>query len=103
MSPCEAKQIFRGSDPTLQARILARLAHLITIAARDTYNVGGDGVNDPSGLRRFNEVIHRVIGQIGDLLEDDEDRFSEDELLRIIDGVACGGLLATAVSRTVAK
>ena len=103
MSPCEAKQIYRESEPALQARMLARLAHLLTIAARDTYEVGGDGVDDPSGLRRFNEVMHRVIAQIGDLLGDEGDRFSDDALLRGIDEVCCVGLLVTAVSRTVAK
>ncbi|OWQ44330.1 hypothetical protein CDL60_24715 [Roseateles noduli] len=39
---------------------LSRLIHLITVYARDTYEVGTDEVVHPANLRRFNELIHRV-------------------------------------------
>jgi hypothetical protein len=43
---------------------LARLAAALTVAARDTYEVGGDGILDNKRMRRINELIHRVIYQI---------------------------------------
>ncbi|WP_431260868.1 hypothetical protein ACQ86G_12615 [Roseateles chitinivorans] len=39
---------------------LSRLIHLISMYARDTYEVGTDDVVHPANLRRFNELIHRV-------------------------------------------
>jgi hypothetical protein len=45
-------------------RWLAKLAFLLTILARDTYIVGGTGLADPIRMRRFNELAHRVSGQL---------------------------------------
>lgn len=39
---------------------LIRLLHVISMAARDTYEIGTDGVAKPVELRRFNELIHRI-------------------------------------------
>ena len=43
---------------------LAGLAHELTIYARDTYEIGTEDVCDPKRLRGFNELSHRVIGQL---------------------------------------
>jgi len=40
--------------------LLARLAHELTICARDTYEAGTDGVLEPEVLRAYNELLHRV-------------------------------------------
>ena len=53
-------QRFRAMNSTEQLIWLSQLLHLISMFARDTYEVGTEGVADPSGLRRFNELIHRV-------------------------------------------
>ena len=47
-----------------QCRWLAKLAFLLTISARHTYVVGGNGLVDPVRMRRFNELAHRVTGQL---------------------------------------
>jgi CRISPR/Cas system Type II protein with McrA/HNH and RuvC-like nuclease domain len=47
---------------------LSRLAHEITICARDTYEVGTDDVLAPEILRGYNELMHRVTGAVVDHL-----------------------------------
>jgi hypothetical protein len=51
---------FRAMSQLDKLAWLSQLLHLISMFARDTYEVGTDGVSKPSGLRRFNELIHRV-------------------------------------------
>lgn len=51
---------FRSLEKADQIIWLSRLLHVISMAARDTYEIGGDGVAKPANLRRFNELLHRV-------------------------------------------
>jgi len=60
-SPWQSELIrFRSFEKADQIIWLTRLLHVISMAARDTYEVGGDGVAKPANLRRFNELLHRV-------------------------------------------
>jgi hypothetical protein len=43
---------------------LARLAHMLTICARDTYEFGTEDVLNPQTLRAYNELLHQVIGSV---------------------------------------
>lgn len=43
---------------------LARVAHTLTICARDTYEFGTEDVLNPQTLRAHNELLHQVIGSI---------------------------------------
>ena len=86
-NPNEAREIFQSLDPVSQARILARIAHFLTMEARGSYEAGTDDVIDPVTLRRSNEVMHRIVSQIIALLKDDDKRFPDEVLLRIIDGL----------------
>jgi len=51
-----------------KAVLLARLAHALTISARDTYGAGTDHVLEPEVLRSYNELLHRVCGSVTDHL-----------------------------------
>jgi hypothetical protein len=105
-SPIDAKQRFRSLDAASQARVLARIAQMLTVEARESYEVGTDGVTDPVALRRSNEVMHRITSQISALLEGDEKRFPDDVILRIIDGLHVGSdgrFLAKAIADDDAK
>jgi hypothetical protein len=53
-----------------KAVLLARLAHALTISARDTYEAGTDRVLEPEVLRAYNELLHRVCGSVTDHLMD---------------------------------
>ena len=48
--------------------LLTRLANVLTICARDTYEVGTERVLQPEVLRSYNELLHRVIGAARDHL-----------------------------------
>lgn len=45
-------------------RWLAKLLFALTMFARDTYTVGGEGLDDPERMRRFNELVHRAADQL---------------------------------------
>jgi hypothetical protein len=49
---------------TQRTELLARLAHTLTICARDTYEVGTEGIIEPRTLRAYNELLHRVTGAV---------------------------------------
>jgi hypothetical protein len=55
-------------DSAHRCRFLIALGFNLTISARDTYEVGTDGVAKPSDLRHYNEVMHRVLSNAGQLL-----------------------------------
>ena len=44
--------------------LLARLAHTLTICARDTYEAGTERILEPDILRAYNELLHRVTGAV---------------------------------------
>ena len=48
-----------------RVQLLAELAFDLTIDARDTYEVGTDDLVDSKRMREFNELSHRVLGQLG--------------------------------------
>ena len=43
---------------------LTRIAHRLTICARDTYEIGTEHVLDPETLRAYNELLHLVTGSV---------------------------------------
>jgi hypothetical protein len=47
---------------TARALLLARIANVLTVCARDTYEAGTENVLEPQILRAYNELLHRVTG-----------------------------------------
>jgi hypothetical protein len=45
-------------------RWFAGLLRALTMIARSTYTVGGNGLDQPERMRRFNELTHRVASQL---------------------------------------
>jgi hypothetical protein len=43
---------------------LMDLLFALTVFARDTYTVGGNNLDDPERMRRFNELMHRTVTQL---------------------------------------
>jgi hypothetical protein len=60
-----------------QSAFLTKLAHRLTIDARDTYDRQG-GVTDSARLRRFNEAEHHILGQLLRLSMGDQHRYPND-------------------------
>lgn len=63
-----------------KAKYLARLANTLTICARDTYEAGTESVLQPTVLRAYNELLHRVTGAVRDHLTGTEGYSFEDIL-----------------------
>lgn len=51
-----------------KVKFLARLAHELTVCARDTCETGTDKVLQPEPLRHYNEIQHRVTASLRDHL-----------------------------------
>ena len=84
MNVCEAIDTFRNYSPQEKIDFLVQLAHALTILARNTYEVGGEGLTQPSRLRRMNEVQHRVLGFLIALRAQGAKRYPDDVLVRMI-------------------
>ena len=52
--------------------------------ARNTYEPATDRIEDPSRLREFNELQHRVTGHLRDLIPNCADRYPDDAICEII-------------------
>ena len=66
-----------------KAVLLARLAHTLTICARDTYEAGTEQVLEPETLRAYNELSHRVTGAVVNHLLEHEG-YSLDSILEMV-------------------
>src|SRR4051812_24427496 len=83
MTEDDATHVFEQQSLQEKALLLARLSHQLTIAARDTYTVGSDGVDDPARLRAFNEIQHRVTGFHAALISGTA-RYPDDVFVRMM-------------------
>lgn len=67
-----------------KAKFLLRLAHALTVLARDTYEVGKEGVTRPTRLGLIDELQLRITSFVLALLENDPKRYPDDVLVKII-------------------
>ena len=79
----EARRRFERLPSNEQLRVLASFGHNLTIAARDSYEVGGTGLRSPERFRNINEVQHRVLAHIHALSLGDPKRYPDSVLLSI--------------------
>lgn len=68
----DAIEALARMSPIQEAHFLARLGHLLTVVARDSYEFQAPGVVDPVKLRQINEIQHRVFAQIAGLVSKGE-------------------------------
>ncbi len=76
----QVKKAYVALPAPSQIALLARLAHELTVCARDTYVAGTDDVRDPTRLRAFNECQHRVVGHLNHLLNGAVERYPDDHM-----------------------
>jgi hypothetical protein len=67
-----------------QVRFLVRLGWELTILGRGTYEVGGEGIAEPSRLRSIHESEHRLFGHLRELLEGSPHRRPNDVLMGVL-------------------
>jgi hypothetical protein len=84
MTVAQAIEIFRNYSRQEKIDFLVHLAHALTILARNTYEVGGEGLTQPARLRCITEVQHRVLSSIIALLKNEMIRYPNTVLLRLI-------------------
>ena len=84
MTVDEAIAVFSSYSIEEKEEFLAQLMHELTIIARDSYEVGRDGLTNPQRVRRSNEVQHSISSFLGALLRGDPRRYPDDVLMKII-------------------
>jgi hypothetical protein len=84
MTADKAITLFVSYSSEDKEEFLAHLIHELTIIARDSYEVGQDGVTNPQRLRRINEVQHRISDFLCALLHNNPHRYPDDVLMRIV-------------------
>ena len=67
ITPHECEQAIAAMNSEEEIQFLAVLGHWLTVVARGTYEFQAPGVKDPSALRAFNELHHRLYAQIRSL------------------------------------
>jgi DNA-binding transcriptional LysR family regulator len=77
-------EIFRNYSPQEKIDFLVHLAHALTILARDTYEVRGEGLTQPSRLRRITEIQHRVLSTIIALMKHEAKRYPDEVLVQLV-------------------
>jgi hypothetical protein len=90
----ELRNKFEELDDQGKTGLLMRLALQVSIFARDTYAVGSPGVENPESLREFNELLHKILGQMNKYSSCSSERYPDDIFLSIMlekcQEVGCG-------------
>jgi hypothetical protein len=76
---------FRKMMPEQQLAWFSQLLFWLSMFARDTYEVGTDGVSKPHELRRFNEVLHRLASQQLKIAKADTARRPDDQIFKFLE------------------
>jgi hypothetical protein len=107
MTADEAIAVFVSYSPDEKAKFLAQLMYELTLVARESYEAGGDGLSDPSRVRRINELQHRTSAFLSALLHHHTERYPDDVLVRIVldqmDDPALGQQLSKTFARLASK
>jgi hypothetical protein len=102
----EAKAAFVPLQAEQRLRVLALLAHNVTVAARTAYPGQVEDRLIAAKLRAFNEVLHTITGQLMHLLARDANGYPDDLFVDALFERAqqgnCGKDLADAFAWTYA-
>ncbi len=58
-------------DREAKVLFLAKLGHSFTVAGRNSYTVQGEGLDQPTQLRHINEIQHRVLACLVEVLKNE--------------------------------
>jgi hypothetical protein len=103
MTVDEAIAIFLSYSIEEKEEFLAQLMHELTVIARDSYEVGRDGLVNPQRVRRINEVQHRISSFLCALLRNNPWRYPDDVLMKIILEHPDDSLLEEQLSESFAR
>jgi len=80
--------MFSSLETEEKAFVLARLAFEFTVLARDAYIGDSEAVSQPKQLRVYNEMQHKLPGQLCKILFHDKTRYPDDVFFTIISAMA---------------
>ena len=95
--------IFSSLEVEEKISVLARLALELTILARDTYAVDSESVLKPGQLRAYNDIQHKLLGQLCKFLAHDPKRYPDDVFFTIITDMAEQGEFLAHFQATLEK
>jgi len=84
MTVAEAIALFSSYSAQEKKEFVAQLIHELTVVARDSYEVGADGLTNPQRVRKINEIQHRLSSFLKHLLRDDPRRYPDDFVVRLV-------------------
>ncbi|HLL16925.1 MAG TPA: hypothetical protein VK388_17830 [Pyrinomonadaceae bacterium] len=84
MTSDQAITAFISYSSDEKAEFIAQLIYELTLLARESYETGGDGLDDPKRVRHINELQHHTSAYLSALLRSDAGRYPDDVLVRIV-------------------
>ncbi|HZH32435.1 MAG TPA: hypothetical protein VEY11_16850 [Pyrinomonadaceae bacterium] len=103
----KAITVFVSYSSDEKAEFIAQLIYELTLIARESYETGGDGLDDPRRVRYINELQHHTSAYLSALLRGDARRYPDDVLVRIVldhaDDPALGQQLRKTFARLAAQ
>jgi hypothetical protein len=84
MTTDEAIAVFSSCSSEEKKVFVAHLMHELTVVARDSYEVGADGLTNPRRVRKINEIQHRLSSFLRSLLRDDPRRYPDELIVRMV-------------------
>jgi len=75
---------FESLSHSARTILLTRIAHLLTVCARSTYEPGTENIAEPRVLRGYNELMHRVTSCISMHVEGDK-TFPLEEIIKMME------------------
>ena len=84
MTDDKAITVFVSFSSDEKAEFVAQLIYELTLVARESYEAGGDGLDDPKRVRHINELQHHMSAYLSALLRSDTRRYPDDVLVRIV-------------------
>jgi hypothetical protein len=70
-------------DEQGQKLLLVNIGHWLTVVGRDTYDAKGD-VEDGPRLRAVNEALHKIVGQLRQMISADDRRYPDTVFANIV-------------------
>jgi hypothetical protein len=103
MTDDKAITVFASFSSGEKAEFIAQLIYELTLVARESYEMGGDGLDDPKRVRHLNELQHHTSAYLSALLRGDAGRYPDDVLVRIVLDQADDPALSRQLRQTFAR
>jgi hypothetical protein len=80
----DLKALYSSLSNKEKAYSISNIALLLTVYARDTYQIDSEDVEEPRKLRLYNELYHTLHGQLCTILKEGDDNYPDDVFIDIL-------------------